>query len=84
LSDDVVKLTEVESEAEAAMMCGFLASAGIQATYDRGGVLGPPMGGLGGGLSVFGSGQFSAGRQEILVHERDLAKAQAALKGLNA
>jgi hypothetical protein len=82
LSDDVVKLTEVESEAEAAMLCGFLSSAGIEATYDRGGIVGPPMGGLGGGLSVWGSGQFSAGRQEILVHARDLTKAQAALAEL--
>jgi putative signal transducing protein len=82
LSDEVVKLTEAESEAEAVMICGYLQSAGIQATYDRGGVLGPPMGGLGGGLSVWGSGQFSAGRQEILIHARDLAKAQAALAEL--
>jgi hypothetical protein len=82
LSDEAVKLTEAESEAEAVMICGYLQSAGIQATYDRGGVMGPPMGGLGGGLSVWGSGQFSAGRQEILVHARDLKKAQAALAEL--
>ena len=34
--DAIVKLTEAGSEPEAAMICGFLESRGIRATYDKG------------------------------------------------
>jgi hypothetical protein len=75
LSDDLVQLTVASSEAEAAMICGYLASRGIHSTYDKGGVFQPLYGG--GGLSG-----ASVGRQEILVLARDLDAAKAALGDL--
>ena len=71
-SDEVVRLTLVASEAEAAMLCGLLESHGIRATYDKGGVDAPPA--AGGALT----GAY-AGRQEILVHARDLEAARRVL-----
>ncbi len=67
----VVKLTEAGSETEAAMLCGYLASCGIEATFDKGTIMGSP----------FGSGAYSGphvGRQEIVVHEEDFEAAQDA------
>ena len=75
MSDDLVQLTVASSEAEAAMICGYLASRGIHSTYDKGGAFQPLYGG--GGLSG-----ASVGRQEILVLARDLDAAKAALGDL--
>jgi hypothetical protein len=72
LSDDVVTLTVASSESEAAMICGYLESQGIRATYDKGGVF-QPLGGLA------GEGLGFVGRQQILVRADDLSKARAAL-----
>ena len=75
MSDDVVNLTEAPNEDEAAVICGYLESRGIRATYDTGGVLGPVMSYPG----TFVTGGEGLGRQEILVNSKDLAKAQGAL-----
>jgi hypothetical protein len=69
--DDVVKLTDADNEAEAAVIVGYLESCGIQATYDRGGTIGPPLG--------FMAGQTGFGPQQILVRAEDLERAQKAL-----
>jgi hypothetical protein len=74
LSDDVVKLTEVAGEAEAATICGFLQSRGIHATYDKGGTLS--------GLAAY-SGP-GGGRQQIVVPAGELAAAREALAALDA
>jgi hypothetical protein len=76
LSDDVVQLTVASSESEAAMICGYLESRGIHATYDKGGVFQPFY--YGGG----GTGEAYLGRQEILVRAEDLERARAALERL--
>ena len=68
--DDVVQLTTVASEAEAAMLCGLLESRGIRATYDKG----ASPGAVGAALSG-----PRVGRQEILVRERNLDAARAIL-----
>ena len=73
MSDDLVQLTVASSEAEAAMICGYLASRGIHSTYDKGAVFQPFYGGGG------GTGQAFVGRQEILVLAQDLDAAKAAL-----
>jgi hypothetical protein len=80
--DELVKLTEVGSESEAAVLCGYLDAQGIRAIYDSRGVLGPPMAGLGGGLSPSGSGGSGVGRQAILVRAEDLEAARALLADL--
>jgi hypothetical protein len=72
LSDEVVTVTVASSEMEAAMICGYLESRGIRATYDKGGVF-QPLGGLA------GEGLGFVGRQEILVRADDLDAARAAL-----
>jgi len=69
LSDNLVRLTEVESEAEAATICGYLESRGIHATYVKGGGAT--------GLSAY-SGP-SLGGQEILVEAANLDAARTAL-----
>jgi hypothetical protein len=66
---ELVQLTIVGSEAEAATLAGYLASRGIQATYDKGGVDGLLPAYMG----------ANSGPQEILVHARDLDAARAAL-----
>ena len=76
MSDELVALTTAASEAEAAMICGFLASNGIEASYDTGGVTQPALGG-GSGLG----GAF-IGRQQILVREQDLDEAARLLEDL--
>ena len=58
------------------MICGFLADAGIEATYDAGGVTQPALGG-GSGLG----GAF-IGRQQILVRAEDLDEARRLLEEL--
>jgi len=72
--NDLAKLTEVGTEAEAATICGFLESQGIHATYDKGGVSS--------GLAAY-SGP-GGGQQEILVREEDLDTARAALASIEA
>jgi hypothetical protein len=74
LSDNVVKLTEVGTEAEAATICGYLEAQGIRATYDKGG-------------TSSGLGAYSGpggDRQQILVGAGDLDAARAALASLEA
>jgi ribulose 1,5-bisphosphate carboxylase large subunit-like protein len=70
--DEVVSLTVVSSESEAAMLCGLLESAGIRATYDKGGGIAQPP--AGGALT----GAY-AGRQQILVQASDLEAARRVL-----
>lgn len=72
-ADEVVQLTVVPSETEAAMLCGLLESRGVRATYDKGSVLASPYA-LGGALTG-----AHVGRPEILVHARDLDAARAIL-----
>jgi hypothetical protein len=74
LSDELVKLAEVGSEAEAATMCGFLESQGIRATYDKGGTSSA--------LAAY-SGP-SGGEQQVLVRAEDLDAARAALANTEA
>jgi hypothetical protein len=69
MTNEVVKLTEAESEQEAAIICGYLESRGIRATYDKGGVFQPLA-----FLPITG-----VGRQEVLVRAEDLERAKAAL-----
>jgi hypothetical protein len=69
-------LTETGTEAEAAVVCGYLESCGIRATYDTGGVLGPVVAFPG----TWASGADGVGRQEILVRSDDLQAARAALE----
>ena len=71
--DAIVKLTEAASETEAAMICGFLESRGIRATYDKGTIDASPMS-PGGAMS----GPF-VGRQEIVMRAEDLEAARQAL-----
>ena len=73
MSDDVVKLTEASTESEAAMICGYLESQGIRATYDMGAVDQPAF-----GISAI-SGNAYVGRQEVLVRADDVDAARAAL-----
>jgi hypothetical protein len=76
--DAIVKLQEASSEAEAAMICGFLESRGIPATYDKGSVQAAPMA-PGGAMS----GPY-VGQQEIVVRARDLEAARQALAELES
>jgi hypothetical protein len=69
--DDFVPVTVASSEGEAAVICGFLASQGIEATYDTGGASQP--------FSVGGLGGAHLGTQTILVREKDAEAARAAL-----
>jgi hypothetical protein len=71
MAEDVVKLTEVPSEAEAAELCGFLRANGIEATYDKGDV--------NAGLSW---ATPTGGAQEILVRAEDLERAEKLLADL--
>jgi hypothetical protein len=74
LSDNVVKLTEVGTEAEAATICGYLESQGIHATYDKGGISSA--------LAAY-SGP-GGGQQQILVLAEELDAARAALTSIEA
>jgi len=78
--DEVVKLTEAASEQEAAVICGYLESNGIRATYDKGNATAPPslIAPVPGTLGAL-QGAFT-GRQEILVRAADLAEAQRLLE----
>jgi len=80
LSDGLVKLTEANSEAEAAMICGFLESLGIGASYEKSRIF--P--GMGTAADPVGIGAAHAGRQEILVRPADLETALEALAQANA
>ncbi|HEX3807333.1 MAG TPA: hypothetical protein VHV52_11195 [Gaiellaceae bacterium] len=71
----VVKLTEAASELEAAEICGYLATHGIEATYDKGGIAQPGLG---------GPGEAFVGRQEILVRADDAERAAALLRDLRS
>jgi hypothetical protein len=74
LSDNVVKLTEVGTEAEAATICGYLESQGIHATYDKGGISSA--------LAAYtGPG---GGPQQVLVLAEELDAARAALTSIEA
>ena len=74
MSDDLVKLTEVATEAEAATLCGFLESEGIHASYDKGGT-----------SSVLAAYTGpSGGPQQILVLAKQLDAARAALANTEA
>ncbi len=75
MSDEVVKLTEVASEPEAAMLCGYLESHGVRAAYDPLGSLIPetPLQAIAGTGS--GAGAAFVGRQEILVRAEDTKEA---------
>ncbi len=74
--DEVVKLTEASSESEASMICGFLESHGIRATYDKGGVAQPLL------AFAFNAGEAYTGRQEILVRADDAERAARLLAEL--
>ena len=74
MSDTVVKLTEVGTEAEAATICGYLESQGIHATYDKGGISSA--------LAAY-SGP-GGGQQQILVLAEELDAARAALTSIEA
>jgi hypothetical protein len=73
--DAIVKLTEAADEPEAAMICGFLESRGIRATYDKGTIDATPVSAM--------SGAY-VGRQEIVVRAEDLAAAREALAELES
>jgi hypothetical protein len=74
VSDELVRLTVVGSEQDAAMLCGYLDSQGIEASYDTGGI----------SQAFPGLGTPYAGEHEILVRAEDLEAAQAALDALPA
>ena len=74
MSDELVRLTAVPSEQDAAMLCGYLGAQGIEASYDTGG-FSQAFGGL---------GAPNAGEHQILVRASDLEAAQAALDALPA
>jgi hypothetical protein len=74
LTDKVVKLTEVGTEAEAATIVGYLESQGIHATYDNGGTSSA--------LTAY-SGP-GGGQQQILVLAEELDAARAALTSIEA
>jgi hypothetical protein len=63
--DEGVRLTVVSSEMEAEALCGLLRSAGIECGYRPTEEQDSPF-----------EGFASEGRQEVLVHERDLDDAQ--------
>jgi hypothetical protein len=72
VSDELVRLTVVGSEQDAALLVGYLEAQGIEAIYDNRGSS-QPVGGL---------GTPYAGEHEILVRAGDLEDAQAALEAL--
>jgi hypothetical protein len=71
MSQDLVKVAEAENEMEASVICGFLESNGIRATYDKG------------GTGQFPAWQVNnlpfSGRQEILVRGHDAERAATLL-----
>ncbi|HEX4520930.1 MAG TPA: DUF2007 domain-containing protein [Gaiellaceae bacterium] len=67
-ADATERLTEAANEPEASVICGFLGSRGIAATYEQGPA---PLGGM---FPTANSGRF-----EILVRADQLEEAQAAL-----
>jgi hypothetical protein len=74
LSDNVVKLSEVGSEAQAATICGYLEAQGIHAAYDKGGTSS--------GLAAYSG--LGGDRQQILVRAEELGAARAALASIDA
>ena len=75
MSENFTKLTEANSEAEAAMICGYLESLGINASYEKSRIF--P--GMGTAADPVGIGAAYAGRQEILVRTEELEAAREAL-----
>jgi hypothetical protein len=73
LSENVVKLTEVGTEAEAATICGYLEAQGLHATYNKSGTSS--------GLAAY-SGP-GGDRQQILVRTEELDAARAALASID-
>jgi hypothetical protein len=71
VNDEVVKIAEADNEPEAAVLVGYLESCGIEARYDSGGMIGPPLG--------FMAGQTGFGPQQILVRTEDAERARQAL-----
>ena len=69
--DELVTVAVAESEGEAAMICGYLDSQGIDATYDKSGIAQP--------FAITGLGAAHVGPQEILVRASDAEAARAAL-----
>jgi hypothetical protein len=72
VSDELVRLTVVGSEQDAAMLCGYLDAQGIEASYDTGGS----------SQAFVGLGAPNVGEHRILVRESDLDAARAALDAL--
>lgn len=68
-----MKLTEASSEMEASMICGFLESHGIRATYDKGDIVQP---------LDWANAAAGSGRQEILVGAKDAERAAELLAHL--
>jgi hypothetical protein len=69
LPDDAIeRLTEAANEPEASVICGFLGSRGITASYEK---ASSPLGGM--------FPTANSGRYEILVRADQLEAAQAAL-----
>ena len=71
VSDELVRLTVVASEQDAALLCGYLEAQGIEASYDNRGR-----------RSRSAASARRLGRHEILVRAGDVEAAQAALEGL--
>jgi hypothetical protein len=71
IDGDLVAVAVAGSEGEAAVICGYLESEGIEATFDKTGVAQP--------FAISGLGAAHVGRQEILVRASDVEAALAAL-----
>jgi hypothetical protein len=67
---DAVTLTYVGNEMEAELLCGLLRTNGIECSYRRTDMSAG---------AAYGGGSSIAGPTEVLVHERDLAKARELL-----
>ena len=79
---DLVQLTRVTTELEAAMICGLLREHGIECAYDQGGLtglLGLGGHGLNGAIPPGVSMDGHVGPQQILVHAESEAAARAVL-----
>ena len=79
---DLVQLTRVTTELEAAMICGLLREHGIECAYDQGGLTGLlALGGHGltGAILPGVSMDGHVGPQQILVHAENEEAARAVL-----
>jgi Putative prokaryotic signal transducing protein len=70
---DLVSVAEASSEMEAAMICGYLESNGIEASSDGGGVFQPL------GVTLRAGAGPGVRRQEILVRPEDAERARQLL-----